>query len=147
MTESGASLASILSELVTLHYSWDIFCKIVKVYAASHQYLEQWRNLTADFTLVESVIATVRRYETGFQLRGLGIWLMDMMLVHLTDLKCLETLTSLKTIDAVLRIFLEHPSHCRCLEYLTRCLDVKLVYVSQICDSGEVPCKFPFRIF
>jgi hypothetical protein len=140
MTNKRESLATILAQLVQLSDSWEIFYRIVNIYAQSHVYLEQWKSIRIDVKLLENIIATVRRYEGGFQLKGLGVWLLDMLLYHVNDVDGLNALGSPKTIDAMLRIFLEHPSHCKCLGYLLGCIKLKLVTFGQICDNGKICC-------
>lgn len=142
MASENEPLEYILNTLPGLNDSWEIFHRIVKVYSQSHRYLDQWKHIEIDRILVENIIATVRRFEGGFQLKGLGIWLLIMLVSHIKDPETLKLLGSPKTVDALVRIFLEHSGHAKCLDYFVKCIELKLVTFVQIADIGKFLCRY-----
>ena len=130
-------LSSQLSQLLILTDSLEIFCAIHEIYAFSHVHISQWKDLNLASNLIEDLIGMVCRFEGSYQFKGLGIWLLDMLLESGCELSCLQALGSISTLNALLRISLEHNAQDKCFRYFLKCIDMKLTTFGQLFDMGN----------
>lgn len=101
--------------LIPSNSSLDILCIVYQIFQNSHFYLNEWESLTVESSLAHDVAAVMRRYEGSFQLRGLGIWLIEMLVTHLKSPECLDVLSAPPVIEDLFRISLEHPTQDKCI--------------------------------
>ena len=117
--------------------SLDILSIIYQIYSNSHFYLAQWKALNTDIATLEEIASLVRRYEGSFQLKGFGVWLIDMFQTHLTDLDCLAVVINAAIVEDLLRISVEHNTNGKCVRIFTRLVHIKAILFLNIYNTGE----------
>ena len=134
---TGDHLSCELHQLLTLTDSLEIFCAIHAIYAFSHKNFSKWKELDLTFSVIEDLIAMVRRFEGTFQFKGLGIWLLEMLLISSKNSPGLQALGSISTINTLIRISLEYNAQDKCFRYFLKCIELRLTTFGQLCDIGK----------
>lgn len=132
-----SSLMESLIKLTKLADPRDIYAAIHKLYANSHHYHQQWSDLPIDSQLINQLVLLVRRYDGNFQLKGLGIWLLDTIDSHCTHGESSEHISSPLVIEDLIRIAMEFSASERCLRMISRLVGQNRSRQSEIFEIGK----------
>lgn len=114
-----------------------VYTNTCLIYGNAHHYLREWEELNVSAEVVTKIIKIIRQYEGNLQLKGLGIWLMEMFRQYCQGIDIADILSQKSTVEDLLRIALEHPVHDRCFLILANLIKAKALTYGRICSIGK----------
>ena len=116
-------LRVVLRELSTRETFFDIYSLVWSIFSNGHAYYSEWNELDIDVDFCQGIVSTIMNQEECGQLKGIGLWLLEMMVSHCKTGVCIDILTEDHVLTKILTIFIKQSTHDRCLNLLIACIE------------------------
>ena len=136
------SLRTYLSEFSGINNDNNCYIVLFQIFANEHNFNDEWSSISSDFDLFKLIIITVLKQESYYKLSGLGIWLIDKIIISCNNNvirnQLFEIICQSDIIETIVRIALEHHSSNRCFNLITTVvMNSKLVKFRDIYEIGK----------
>jgi len=115
----------------------EAYAKLGEIQANTHFYLGQWNGFSEESKVVGDVIRYICRLEAGYQLCGLGIWLLTKIFTSCPKSGISPLFGTDAIIEDLLRIGLEHALHDKAFYLLQQLCISKIITFKKVYDTGD----------
>jgi hypothetical protein len=125
-------LLTVLEGLPNLVTYFDIYEKINHIYANGHVYNDEWKTVVVSDVLAANLVRIVRHQEEVAQLKGLGLWLLMMLLQSSDNSPLLSALLHPESLIDVLKMLTHQENHGHAFSLLMALISLGKLTFSQL---------------
>ena len=142
MASTRKPLVAALNEIVKCSTYFDIYSVIFGIFSASHKYFEEWKHIAISELPLSEIIKVVRKQEEVAQLKGLGLWLLEMIVNHDKSQESVNLVATTEVLTDILNILVTQVTHAHALRVLVLAINSGKASYKQMYSI----CKSPHHL-